>query len=186
MTARQIALSATVLLQADDIEETIKTAIMNANVTALEADSRTLVRCIDLALSEIRGDGFPFVCEVEKASENGEITLPELGTALTVLKVARDGRSVPFEVRSSKIIVKTDGTYKISYSRTHSDITSLDGVIDVGAFVTTELVAYLAARNYCLVTGRTDEASVWDQMYSAESQKRRLTRRARLPRRAWR
>lgn len=179
-------MSATVLLQADDIEETIKSAIMNANVTALEADSRTLIRCIDLALSEIGGDGFPFVCEVEKTSENGVIDLPELGNALTVLRVARNGVPVTFETRNSKIYVKTDGTYKISYSRVHADITSLDGVMNVGAFVSTELVAYLAARNYCLVTGRTDEASVWDQMYSAEAQKRRLSRRARLPRRAWR
>lgn len=186
MTARQIALFATVLLQADDIEESIKASAANASPDDLDPDARTLIKCMDLALSEIRNDGFPIIYTVERKSVNGTIEMPELENALTVLKVELDGKPTRFEVGDSQIFVGVDGTYKVSYSRRHSGISSIDASVMLGTFVTRETVAYLTARNYCLITGRTDEASVWDQLYSAEALKRRIARRARLPRRAWR
>ena len=56
--------------------------------------------------------------------------------------------------------------------------------VELGAFAT-GLIEYLAARDYCLITGRTDEASVWDQRYNAEAENKRIRRRAVMPRRAW-
>ena len=60
-----------------------------------------------------------------------------------------------------------------------------DDELAVGAGADAEMLTYLAARNFCLITGRTDEASVWDQRYNAEAENKRLRRRATLPRRAW-
>ena len=62
---------------------------------------------------------------------------------------------------------------------------ALDDTVTVGVLADEEMLAYLAARNYCIVTGRSDEASVWDQRYSSESEKKRLTRRAALCPRVW-
>ena len=43
------------------------------------------------------------------------------------------------------------------------------------------VAAYLAARNYCLFNGHTDEASYFDGLYDDVAERHRLKRRASLP-----
>ena len=58
--------------------------------------------------------------------------------------------------------------------------TALDDAVDhTCADVYT--TAYLAARNYCLFNGHTDEASYFDGMYDEAAERHRLKRRAFVP-----
>lgn len=57
---------------------------------------------------------------------------------------------------------------------------SLDSAVEctsAGVFV----AAYLAARNYCLFNGHTDEASYFDSLYEDAAERHRLSRRASVP-----
>ena len=55
MTVREIARSSASLLQADDIEELLAAEDVNAED---DADVKALVRCVNLAVSELAGNGF--------------------------------------------------------------------------------------------------------------------------------
>ncbi len=185
MTAREIALSAATLLQADDMEESIAAAEKDSAVAALDADVRTLFKCIELAAGEMIGDGFPVLFKVTATAVGGHITIDD-PSAASVVRVEKDGTPVHFTVDGGGVNVRDGGEYTVTYSRMRGDVATVDAEIKLGAGADADMMTYLSTRNYCLVTGRTDEASVWDQRYVAESEKRRIKRRARLPRRPWR
>lgn len=184
MTVRQIASTAAALLQADDMEAILESG---DNTAALDdADVKTLIKCVNLAAAELCADGFPLCYTQELAAENGIIGFGDF-TALpsTVRAVVKNGAPARFAIDTRGIKVHGDGVYAVTYSAVPSD-KNVDDEVEVGALCDGNIVAYLAARNFCLITGRTDEASVWDQRYTAEAEKRRLTRRATVAGRRWR
>ena len=176
MTVRQIALSAAAILQADDIAAILSGEADGENAQASEitdGDALTLIKCVNLAAAEAAGD-FPVLSVVKAESRNGVIPLAAIGD-VSAVRFTFDGRGVktPF-----------DGTFEVTFAPQYKDA-GADDDIPVGAGADKEMLAYLTARNFCLVTGRTDEASVWDQRYNAEAENKRIRRRAAMPRRAW-
>ena len=180
MTVREIALSAASILQADDIQ-----SILEADDgDVADSDVRTLVKCVDLAVREL-GDDKPFVHTSVVRAQNGVIPFDALGVMPSaVLGVYRNGRAVGFKTTADGIRTGAGGEYKAEYTVDPPE-TGVDDTVKLGLGADADLLCYLAARNYCLVTGRADEASVWDQRYNAEAEKHRLKRRARLRKRVW-
>lgn len=193
MTVKNIAISVARLLQADDIEEMLSSYAPadadaddaeNADVLNDE-DVKLLVTCVNTAAANIAADGFPITLKERFASSDGRIALSSFTRPPSTVRRVEDGTgTVPFELDSSYISVPRDGEYDITYTVEPVEA-KLDDDIELGALCDRSMLTYLAARNYCLVTGRTDEASVWDQMYDVHTSRKRLSRRARLPHRIW-
>lgn len=186
MTVRQIALSAAAILQADDIAAILSGEAdgENAGTTEItDGDALTLIKCVNLAAAEASGD-FPVLSVVKAESRNGIIPLATIGEASTVREVSAGGRAVRFTFDGRGVKTPFDGTFEVTFAPQYKDA-GADDDIPVGAGADKEMLAYLTARNFCLVTGRTDEASVWDQRYNAEAENKRIRRRAAMPRRAW-
>ena len=180
MTVREIARAAAVLLQADDISAALGTAAAAGN-----EDVRTLVSCVNLAAAELCADGFPLCYTEELSATNGVIPFSVLShTPSRIVSVKRGGAAVPFAVDTQGVKVGSGGKHAVTYYAVPNE-RSLDQTVEVGALCDANVLAYYAARNYCLVTGRTDEASIWDQRGNAEAEKHRLARRAKLKRREW-
>lgn len=189
MTVKDIASNAAIVLQADDIAELLERATAaedtdERTAASTDPDVKTLVKCVNLAVAELCTE-LPVVYATAATAEGGLIPLSALPAGLsTVRAVKRRGTAVHFTLSVRGIAVDGDGEYTVEYTLAPTDGDLTDEVA-LGVGADADVVCYLAARNYCLVTGRNDEASVWDQRYCAEAEKRRLLRRARLPKRAW-
>ena len=185
MTVKDIALSATTVLQADDIAELISAETIDGqSAEIVDADVKTLVKCVNLAVAEL-GYDLPVVNTKTVRATGGYIPLDEFdGTVSTVREVRRYGRAVRFSLSTKGVKVGCDGEYAVDYTVAPCE-SNLDDEVALGVGADPDVLCYLTARNYCLVTGRNDEASIWDQRYNAEAEKRRISRRAVLPRRAW-
>lgn len=179
MTVRQIALSAAAILQADDIEEALQ-----AEGESDDADVKTLIKCVNLAAAEVYSD-CPILHTVTARAVGGYIPLEAFdGVVSSVKRVTRGGYDAPFFLCSPGVKVDGDGEYTVTYVKEYADV-QIDSELELGAGADSQTLGYLTARNYCLITGRTDEAAIWDQRYNAEAEKKRMARRARLPKRAW-
>ncbi len=179
MTVREIATSAAAILQADDIQ-----GILETGGDVADPDVRTLVKCVDLAVRELGAD-MPFVRSATLQAKDGVIPFDAFDALPSVVRgVYRNGRAVRFRLAANGIAVGGDGEYKVEHTVAPPEST-VDDEIKLGLGADADILCYLAARNYCLVTGRADEASVWDQRYNAEAEKRRLMRRASLRKRVW-
>lgn len=189
MTVRNIAVSVARLLQADDIESILTQTDEDGELSSAAADDedvKLLVACINSATCDIAADGFPICVTETHEARGGAIALSEFTrTPSTVRKICDKTGTVTFEQAKTEIIVPRDGVYDITFT-VEPENAELDANLEMGAMCDRSMLAYMSARNYCLVTGRTDEATVWDQMYEAHTARKRLTRRARLPRRVWR
>lgn len=144
-----------------------------------DGDVVTLVKCINMAAAETRTD-FPAVVTETVYSNGGVIALAELSDIpITVRGVTANGAPVGFVFDCNGLRIFHVGYCKISYTKAIDDA-PLDGELIVGMGVDREMLVYLAARNYSIVVGRPDEASVWDQRYNDEAAKKRLLRRAKV------
>ena len=194
MTVRNIAISVARLLQADDIEELLCSPELGEDGEPDEAaataendeDVKLLVACINAATNDVAADGFPICATETLEAVGGVVPLSAFSRVpSTVRRVADRAGAVTFGLDSGGVTVPHDGAYEITYT-VEPDEAGLDDELELGAMCDRSMLEYMSARNYCFVTGRTDEASVWDQMYEAHTARKRLTRRARLPERVWR
>lgn len=181
MTVREIATSAAEILQADDL----LSALESGEDSALEdTDVKTLLKCVWLAVSEAAVD-FPLLSTVDANSIGGRIAFVGSEPFIYIKSVERNGRAVPFTADGACVSVRCDGVYQVTYAVRPQDC-AVDEAVTLGADADRDMIAYLCARNYCLATGRYDEAGVWDQRYCGEAERRRIRRRATMPAREWR
>ena len=182
MTLKDIAVTAAVILQADDIEYVLTEG--DKSELSSDSDAKCMLLSANLAVKEACADGFPILREITVTAENKRIPLSEVPSADAVKSVMLGGKRCSFSVDSLGVSVPKDGVYTVIYAETPRDFEP-DDEVTLGAFADRSMLAYLTARDYCLMTGRTDEAAIWDQRYVSESEKKRLGRRAHLPGRAW-
>lgn len=182
MTVKDIALTAAEIVQADDA---VRLLSADSDDAQTDADVRTMVRCVNLAVKEACADGFPVCYTREMHAEQKTIPFDSFDPAPSLIRrVTRFGVPVRFAVGADGLTVPRDGKYTVTYTAAPAD-KNLDDTVSVGVLADADMLAYLAARNFCLVTGRYDEATVWDRRYAAESEKKRMTRRASLCPRVW-
>lgn len=182
MTLKDIAVGAAVILQADDIEYALTE--MDPPDYA-DGDVKCMLCSANLAVKEACADGFPILREVEVVAENKRIPLSSVPGADSIKSVVRDNKRCSFYVDTRGISVPRDGAYTVVYAESPKDLEP-DDEVTIGVFGDKTMLSYLAARDYCLMTGRTDEAAIWDGRYVSESEKKRLKVRVRIPAREWR
>ncbi len=184
MVLKNIVRAAAELLTADDV-----VAILDGEPdTAIDDDEvKIFMKAANTAVSNAATDGFPIV-KTETLVSSGRVialdafsrapdTVREVGTAT--------GRKVAFAFDSRGVSVPEDGEYIVTYTAEPLEA-KLEDEAETGAGCNFYMLAFLTARNYCLMTGRSDEAQVWDQLYDSALVKKRIARRASLPPRAWR
>lgn len=176
MTVRQIVRSAAMILREDDV-----VIAADGENEQSDGDVTAFVKCVNLAAAELAGE-FPALVTKTAVAENGIIGIDKFpDPPVTVRGVCKSMRAVAFSFDSRGIRVPFDGECVVTYTVAHID-RPLDGELTLGIGADGEMLAYLTARNYCLITGRMDEASIWDQRYNAELQSKRILRRAKMPR----
>lgn len=175
MTVKQVSTAAATILQAEDILRTLSATTVPAD----DEGVNTMVKCVNLAAAETYAD-FPPLVRSTVTAVNGVIPASALSSVAAVRAVRRNGRPVRFTFGEFGAKVGVDGEYEAEYTPKYAD-KALDDTLVVGCAVDCEMLAYLAARNYCLMTGRSDDASIWDQRYAAEAENKRILRRAYLP-----
>lgn len=150
-----------------------------------DADVRTLIKCVNLAAAELCLDGFP-ICRIQRFSvSDGIVPLSAFeAPPSSVRSVKRYGVAVRYSFDSLGLKVPANGVYTVKYTVVPSD-KNIDDEVETGAAADECILLFLVCRDYCLITGRTDEAQIWDQRYAAEAEKKRLARRAQTCARAW-
>ncbi len=182
MTIKSIAVGVAKLLQADDME----TVLSSNGKPENNPDVKTLIACINAAVADVAADGFA-ACKTETLdAEGGIIPLSAFArTPATVRRVTDGGGTVAFSYDDFGVAVPHDGKFTVRYT-VNPEEAKLSSQAEVGALCDFEMLVYMSARNYCFATGRTDEAAVWDQLYEAHTARKRISRRASLPKRSWR
>ena len=99
---------------------------------------------------------------------------------IRVLRVAKDGRDVPFSTDYCSIRVRCDGVYTVTYAEDNFDA-DLEDEVPAVREVGVPMLIHLTARNYCIMCGRMDEAAVYDSRYGEYAESLRLKRRAHVP-----
>lgn len=180
MTVKEIAHDAAELLQEDDMLYYLGNSYEGLPSEDDFPEIFTLIRCVRSALAEAYNE-FPVLKSKTVAAKGRRILFSALSNkACVVRRAERDGRAIAFSTDTDGIRVPFDGEYTVYYSEAYAE-GEVTSEVALSAWAGKELLAYLSARNYCLVTGRTDAASIWDQMYLQELHAKRILKRAHMP-----
>lgn len=97
-----------------------------------------------------------------------------------VMHVTKNGRHVPFSVTGTAVIVDGDGTYEVAIAPDKFD-KGIGDQFELSDEIALMTVIHLIARNYCIFSGRTEEAAMYDSRYSDYAEAISLKRRAHIP-----
>ena len=159
--------------------------------TLSEEDARELtllVRCCNLVIGELATAVFPLKKTKAVTCKDGKIAYTAIDeNVLDVYTVEQDGARVPFDAFFDCIMVPVRGTCTVTYS-VAPIAAKLDGQSPfAGNKPSARLIAYGIAREYCLICGRTEEATTWDGRFlAAVEEESRKKGELRVRPRAWR
>ena len=148
-----------------------------------------LVRCCNLVLTEVSEAGFPLkaVCSVNVGSD-GKIRYTDLPqTPSEIIAVRKGGKLTPHRAYYDCVTVKVSGECEVEYSFAPPKAV-LSGVSAYeSGRPSARLIAYGIAREYCLISGMTDEAGTWDSRFTTCIEDETTERREKKVRaRVWR
>ncbi|MDE7164527.1 MAG: hypothetical protein K2O04_03795 [Clostridiales bacterium] len=143
------------------------------------------VRKLRLAMSDALSElSRSFPVYLKKTFETEDGLIPRLAIAgegsLTVTAVTADGKPVPYSVDHEGIHLDGGGAYDVVYSPEMFDI-EVYSDFDVAPEVGYQMIIHLVARNYCMLSGRMEEAAMYDSRYNDDVEAIRLKRSAHLP-----
>ena len=165
--------TAAVLLGLDELCDGMTNPKFNASNprTVLGEDDakelELLLRCCNLVLTEVSESGFPLkaVCSVS-VGDDGKIPYSALPkTPSEIIAVRKGGDTLPHRTYYDCVTVRVSGKCEVEYAFAHpkaalSDVSSYES-----GRPSARLIAYGIAREYCLISGMTDEAAAWDSRY---------------------
>ena len=185
--------TAAVFLQLDELCDGMNAAdfsVQSPMETLGEEQGRELdmlLRCCRLVLRELSASDFPLRGKTTVHTD-GDIVYARLPRGLThVCGIEKGGKRVPFTEWFDRITVRAKGEVTVLYEEAPPDVT----LADVSPYPTdtpsARLLAYGIAREYCLIGGMTDEASIWDGRFVTCAREEGAPRAEKLVRaRAWR
>lgn len=150
-------------------------------------EAEILVRCCNLVLHELSESYFPLIERVKAKAADGRIYYDSLPKKITdVVSVKKNGVKVFFREFFDCITVPEDGEYALEYAFEPPAVTLNDDSPFKSAKPSARLAAYGIAREYCLISGMTDDAAMWDGRFlSCAQEQSRNKREKRVKRRAW-
>lgn len=162
---KDCVVTAAVLLQLEDVIDSIE----NDNITPDSDVFRTvnqLVRCGNLVLSEIAAEYIPLkTCEQLEAVDKKIEYVNFSKKAVDIFKVSFRGKPVKFKLFYDSFSVPYAGVYEVEYSYEPLGL-ALGGETDYSSGrLSARCVAYGIACEYCLISGMTEEAVLWDKRY---------------------
>ena len=155
-----IVAAATELGIADEVNEYLLGGSENA-----KADAENLLRCFQLVENELALDYLPLHAEEEITSATGAIGFEVFSRPLVrVLKVTNtQGQELDFKLFPNYLKTQS-GKVCVTYTYT-PNAKSYTDESDFKALVSIRLFAYGIAQEFCLASGRFEEAKVWESKY---------------------
>ncbi|HEY8390162.1 MAG TPA: hypothetical protein VIL26_04335 [Clostridia bacterium] len=154
-----------------------------------QKDLDLIKKCINLTLNEIASDYIPLNYVQDVLVADGKIPYTALNkTALKIKSIKDDkGKDCFFKVYPSYIYTDCEGNCEIEYCYIPAQVEELDQVIENDPKVTSRLIAYGAAREYCLVMSMYEEAQSFDSRYKQTLQNIASQNTVlKIPKRLWR
>ncbi len=186
--------TAAVFLQLDELCDALNAEDFDVNNPAesmteeLYKELDILTRCCNLVIGELAESDFPLKTKCELNASAGRVNYADFGKKVTdILSVAGDGKRLPFKEYFDCFTVPYYGKVEVSFTFA-PEFTPLNGVSPYsGNKPSARLVAYGIAREYCLISGMTDDAAMWDGRFSAAATEQAYARGSKtVPARRWR
>lgn len=176
MNGQQLMLYTAVMLQDNVLIDMVESNQITDNRSSL----KLMIAFCD-ALSEV-SHRFPVSLKKTLETPDGDIPLADIcqSGAFTVSGVTASDKNVPFTVDSFGLHVGGGGKYTVTYvPETYSVEIGTD--FEVSTDVGFVMMMHLIARNYCIFSGRVEEAAMYDSRYNDYAEARSLKRRAHIP-----
>ena len=126
----------------------------------------TLLTCYQLVENELALDYYPLVTEEEIATDTGKLDFEILQKPVVRFLAVRDvyGKHLPYDLYVGYL--KTEpGILKIKYTYTPTTKKDRDGVCECALGVSSRMMAYGVASEYCFISGLYEEGEVFAKKY---------------------
>ena len=185
--------TAAVFLQLDELCDGMNAEDFTAtdpSLTLGEEQARELdilLRCCNLVLRELCESEFPIKGRVQ-IDTDGTIPYTHLPPRVThIYDVRQHGKRVPFREWHDCITLPVAGKVTVAYAASPAQATLAGASPYPTDTPSARLIAYGIAREYCLISGMAEEASIWDNRFAACAQEEATPRgEKRVKPRVWR
>lgn len=149
--------------------DAVCTALESASTSytgATKAEIDRLVRCANLVIGETASDYLPLKTRETVTTDDGEIEYSKLTKSIIDVYSVKDeyGRTVPVREYFDRILVPKKGRYEVEYSYMPQSV-GLDDEIPYTERLGARAIGYGTACEYCIISGMTDDAVLWDKRY---------------------
>lgn len=135
------------------------------NLPQNDSEIVTIIKCINMTLSEIASDYLPVEFEEKVEAINGIIPYDKLSKRLINLKkVTKNQSKIGAKMYPNEIVVQTSGLVDVHYLYMPDEV-KLGDKIDLSPRITLMLIVYGALGEYCLLQGRYEDSMLYDKRY---------------------
>lgn len=150
------------------------------------ADATLLARCANLTVGEIAAEYAPVDYTEMVETANGAVYFGSLKKDFLGIVGVTDecGNEVDYTLRTDYVKVPV-GKILITYNYSPAKLAADDDVPVGDRRITARIIAYGAAAEYCLISGRFDEALIFNNKYTAGLKAALFRPRGRVAERSW-
>jgi hypothetical protein len=161
MTVKEVVLTTAGMVGVGDAVE----IYLNGDKSQGEKECLALLRCFNFIQNELALDYFPLVAEDVVSTATGKIEYAQLSkSAVRILSIKDEaGCSVKYKLFPSFLEGKI-GNLTVRYTYTPSEKT-ISGDVEASLVVSTRLIAYGVASEYCFSVGLYEEGEAWNKKY---------------------
>ncbi len=135
------------------------------NLPQDDSEINTIVKCINMIVSEIASDYLPVEFSEEVEAVNGIIPYDSLSKRLINLKkITKNNMKIGAKMYPNEIVADKSGNVIVEYMYM-PDAVKLGDTIDISPKITTMLIVYGALGEYCLLQGRYEDSALYDKRY---------------------
>ncbi|MDE6967207.1 MAG: hypothetical protein K2P12_00995 [Clostridia bacterium] len=135
------------------------------NLPQDDDEINTIVKCINMIISEISSDYLPLECIEEVQITNGIIPYDMLSKKLINLKtITQNNAKIGAKLYPEAIVCDVSGNVKVQYLYMPNEL-KLGDIIELSPKVTLMLLAYGVLGEYCLLQGRYEDSMFYDKRY---------------------
>ena len=185
MTVKDVLKATATFTRLDDVSEFLNDENHNGgNAAATAKKVNMLVSLCNLVVSELAATYIPMIYAETVSAVNGKIRFSDLYYNVTrMLSVKRGENQVDFEF-TPEYAITGDGTFTVEYEYAPPEF-GIDDEIKFSLNVSSVLLAYGLAAEYCVTEGRFEEAVLWRKRYGFGVEKLVAPKSATLKGRCW-
>lgn len=165
MLMSDCVVNAAVFLGLDDVVNAIEN---NQNEVPEETQKAIdlLVKCGNLVICEVAESYVPMKKIEPITSKNKIIDLGKLSRkVIDIYSLKLGAQRVKFKQLAEGLMVENDGEYNIEYSYSPSMAVLRGEIESPGNKLSERIAGYGMACEYCLISGMTDDAVLWDKRF---------------------